>query len=357
MKGSNLVGNITRVTAWLALVIEVFDFVEKGLGLNLTQVHHDDLEKLGIFLFLVSLITWLETSNRSLSKLDQLSSQLEALVNEAKRIDLVAKYGTGGVWLARLLHPQEGEAARFPHCRAGGETLSQLLLNTYTQAAKEFHRLMSGDGEEVKLREDSVINLFLANLVKSLPPHSVWLGISRLQDTGAWERGTAEPSYYEFERAVESRVRGSSLTCLRVLCFQTEERYKSMSHIAERQMETGLHLRCFIKENMPDDLSLIWIPRSDIAPKLDLEDPVGFLENMASNFEPLCGISFEIRGDREVYTMALVGPQSNDFVQLKIHFRHSWEASASYQVADAGVGGTGSWRAKAQLRPTQRLST
>lgn len=332
MRKFNLVGNITRITAWLALVIEVFDFVEKGLGLDLTPAHHDDLEKLGIFLFLVSLVTWLETSNKSLSKLDRLSSQLQALVYEAKKIDLVAKYGASAVWLARLLHPQDGDAARFSHCRAGGVTLSQLLLNTYTQAAEEFHRLMSGDVDEVKLKEDSVINLFLENLVKSLPPNSVWLGISRLQDTGAWEQESAEPSYYEFERAVESRVRGSSLTCLRVLCFQTEERYKSMSHIADRQIETGLHLRRYIKQNMPRDLSLIWIPRSgSILPKLNLEDPVGFLENVTSNFEPLCGLSFEIRGDREVYTMALVGPQSSDFSQLKMQFRHSWEASASYQ--------------------------
>ncbi len=330
MSSPDWVGKITRMTAWIALAIEAFDFVEKPLGLNFSGGLHDGLEKVGILLFLISLVSWLEGSNKGLEKLDKMAIELQSLAVEAKKIDLVAKYGANAVWLARLLHPQDGDSTRYPHCRAGGETLSYLLLNTYTQSAAEFHRLRTGDINEVKLREYSVINIFLENLVQSLPPKSVWLGISRLQDSGAWEQGSAEPSYYQFERAAESRVEGASLRYLRVLCFESRELYLQMSNVARRQLSKGLQLRSIVGKPMPHDLSLIWVPAEKPSPKLDLKDPIGFLEKSSSGYEPLCGLSFEIRGDREVYTMALVIPKSDDFAQLTIQFRNAWTAAEDY---------------------------
>jgi hypothetical protein len=233
------------------------------------------------------------------------------------------------------------DRARYPHCRAGGETLSHLLLNTYTQAAEvllntytqaaeEFRRLRSGDATVVKLTEASIINLFLKNLVESLPTRSVWLGISRLQDSGAWEEGSAEPSYYEFERAVETRIQRENLTYLKVLCFENDERYEQMAHIAKRQVSRGLHLRSYVKPEMPNDMSLIWVPATSVLPECDLEDPIGFLERSNEKFEPLCGLRFGIRADREVYTMDLVGPNTQEFVDLKMVFRRCWKGAGSY---------------------------
>jgi hypothetical protein len=327
-------GLIIRVTAWIALAIEVVDFGARPLGLNLSQNLHDGLEKFGILLFLISLVSWLEASNTGLEKLDRMASELRQLAEEAKRLDLVARYGASGVLLARLLNPQGADRTRYPHCLAGGETLSHLLLNTYTQAAEEFHRLRSGSATEVKLTEVSIINLFLRNLLESLPRGSVWLGTSRLQDSGAWEQASAEPSYYEFERAVENRINTEALTYLRVLCFENDERYKRMAQIATRQVTMGLHLRSYVKQNMPGDMSLIWVPKTKPTPIGDLEDPIGFLENHRDNFEPLCGLRFGIRADREIYTMDLVVPSTQEFVDLKIAFRQCWASAGRYQNAE-----------------------
>jgi hypothetical protein len=331
MDGSKPVALITRVTAWIALAVEVVDFGAGPLGLKLSPNLHDGLEKFGILLFLISLVSWLETSNKGLEKLDRMGSELGELAEEARRMDLVARYGSGGVLLARLLNPQGVDRTKYPHCRAGGETLSHLLLNTYTQAAQEFHRLRTGDATEVKLTEVSIINLFLKNLWESLPRGSVWLGTSRLQDSGAWEEGSAEPSYYEFEGAVERRINNEGLTYLRVLCFENDERYARMAHIATRQVNMGLHLRSYVTQNMPNDMSLIWVPATKVTPRFDFEDPIGFLEKRRENFEPLCGRRFGIRADREVYTMDLVGPNTQEFVDLKIAFRQCWAEARRYE--------------------------
>jgi hypothetical protein len=119
-----------------------------------------------------------------------------------------------------------------------------------------------------------MINLFFKNLIESLPPCSVWLGASRLQDSGAWKEGTAEPSYYEFERAVEVRIEKDPLTYLRVLCFESDEHYRQMFNITKRQVDRGIHVRCFVRDRLPPDMSLIWVPTTSNSPKLDLMDPV-----------------------------------------------------------------------------------
>ena len=327
-------GSITRVTAWLALSIEVFDFAADPLGISISPSLHGGLEKLGILLFLVSLVSWLEASNEGLAKLDKMALELQHLTEEANKIDLVARYGASAACLARLMNPQGTDIDKYPHCRAGGATLSHLLLTTYTQAAEEFHRLRSGDAREVRLTEASIINLFLKNLVESLPPGSVWLGTSTLQESGAWEESTAEPSYYDFERAVETRIEQEALTYLRVLCFQNTERYQQMSRVAKHQMDQGLHVRSLIRKDLPNDLSLIWIPKAKSAAKFDLADPVRFLERQTSQFEPLCGLSFGIRADREVYTMDLVDPRKDEFTDLKKLFIRSWAAAKLVDPAD-----------------------
>jgi len=330
MSESSASARFTRLTAWIGLVLEVLAFVGRPLQLAFVESHQGDLEKLGIVLFLISLVTWLEASNKGMTKLDQMSSELRALTEEAKKIDLIARYGSSAVWLARLLNPQGQDVARFPHCRAGGETLSHLLLNTYTQAAEEFYRFRSGEKDKVELSEASIINLFLKNLILSLPRGSVWLGTSKLQDSTAWEERTAEPSYYEFESAVEARIEKSDLTYLRLLCFQDEERYRQMSHILGRQEGKGLRVRVLIQNELPQDISLIWVPKTRLPNEFDFSDPVQFLQKQSSKFEPLCGLSFGIRADREVNQMQLIRPDAEEFSELKRAFRKSWAAARAY---------------------------
>ncbi len=324
----NSIGLITRVTAWIALAIEVVDFAGNGLGLSFIEHNDEGLKKLGILLFLISLVSWLESSNKALAKLDEMASQLA-------RLNLVAKYGSSAVWLAQLLHPHDdGGTDKYPHCRAGGEALSQLLLNTYTQNAVDFHELRRGDRGEVRLKEYSVINLFLKNLVTSLPPGSVWFGVSRLQDSRAWKKESAEESYLGFEKELEDRAKTQVLTCFRVLCFENEARSDRMARVAQRQIKNGLHVRRRIN-SAETDLSLIWVPTSKIKPRSRLQDPLKFLEDSTANFEPLCCLEFTIRGGREVDTVTLSPGFSEKFSDLKDEFRDNWENAEEYSKVSA----------------------
>jgi hypothetical protein len=260
-----------------------------------------------------------------------MAAELRSLAGGAKRIDLVARYGASAVWLARLLNPQAADRQSLPHCKAGGETLSHLLLNRYTTTAEEFHRLQSGSAKGVKLIEASIINLFLKNLVEALPDGSVWLGISRLQASDAWGEGKAEPSYYDSENAVERCIRAKNLKYLRLLCFETQDRYAEMRHIISQQLRKGIHLQLLIKKDLPADMSLIWGPPTMQGGTFNVQDPIRSLENQGH--VPLCGLAFGIRADREVYTMDLFVPSAPEFLEFNYAFGRAWADTGSPPAA------------------------
>lgn len=338
MKRSASSLDLARYTAYLALSVEVLDGFGRVFDLTFLKSHSEVIEKIGLLLFLVSLVGWLEGSRKSLAKLEKMSREVRALRATAKRMDLIARYGANTTSIARLLYPQDGMAKKYPHCIAGGETLSRLLLEIYKETAQEFDLLRNNDRSELKLKEHSVINLFLFKLVKSLPKGSVWLGISRMQDARAWREDSAEASYYDFERTVEQNVKDSSLNYFRLLCFRDEARRDEMQPVALHQKSSGIHVRSYFKDDLPPDLSLIWTPKDPDLKKLPSgkkvkaadaidPDPIAYLE---ANYEPLCGLRFAIRGDREVDFMELFGSASDAFTELKAQFSRSWSQGAPY---------------------------
>jgi hypothetical protein len=325
----DVAGRLTLASAWAGLALEVIDFAAKPLGVPFPPAVYDGLEKFGILLFLFALIGWLDTSNKKLEKVDQIASEIRAVVEQGRKIDFVARYGAGAATLARLLSPDERDGIRFPHCLAGGQTLSELILETYSQAAEQFHRFSIGGSREVTLTESSVINLFLTKLMERLPRGSVWLGTSRLQDQGAWVEGSAEPAYSAFLQAAADAIKDRQLTYLLVFCFDDLSRCQKMSPVAKHRSELGLDVRCYVRDRMPDDFSLIWVPKAGANCPLRPCDP-NFYETLDSNFQALCGLRFGIRAFREVSKMNLVG-LGNEFDELKSEFMATWKQAKDYQ--------------------------
>jgi hypothetical protein len=95
---------------------------------------------------------------------------------------------------------------------------------------------------------------------------------------------------------------------------------------------------------MPDDVSLIWVPKVEGGHRIDVDSPKLF-ETLDSNFQPLCGLRFGIRANREVSRMELVGP-GDDFNDMAEMFRHCWNAAEDFRsfsdvqvsVSDSSTG-------------------
>ena len=336
-----------RIAAMFGLVVEAVDFAGDSFDIQLLKTHQKEIAAFGGLLFLISLVIWLETAARELKKLDDIRSRLTALDEKAKALEklqqieinlekvsqkveeteLIAKYGAGGVWLARLLHPKGHDEVNRPHCRAGGEVLSHLLLEVFTKKAEDFYDLQRGRTDSVELEETSTINLFLRRLVKALPPGSVWLGTSKLQNKSSWEESIAPTSYWEFEDAVERKIDESNLKYMRVYCFESDTAAQEMAKEAKRQASKGLLLRKCIGNSNRTDISLIWVETKTPDSAFNTEDPLNFLESQ--EYQSVCGIRFDIQ-DGNVKTMELFAPEVSGFNQLRRDFEDIWPDCAVY---------------------------
>ena len=328
MKQSAFASWTTRTTFVLGSVLEVTAFADELFHVKFMGAQQENVAKFGALLLLVSIYMWLEASHKSLAKLEEMSVDLKRSIAVSEGRDLAARYGAVPAALIKLLHSQEHEETQFSHLRAGGLTLKELVIETYSEAAKSFTTLKETRGGSLQLQERSIINMFLLNLAHALPPKSVWLGTSRLQDVRAWNEHSAEASYHLFEQKIETRVTASDLSCFRLFCYEDGQRLEQMTSVLRRQAEIGIKVRTLLKRPLPADMTLLWVPKAKLAAKIDSGDPIRYLEQ---NFEPVCGLKFEIRNDAEVSKMTLSGPTSTDFEDLKIAFSRAWEAATPSQ--------------------------
>lgn len=300
-----------------SLIIKVGQYIGESLGYkNQFNTLFDFASFASIILFGVSIVLWLNKSQKKLEKLDGISVRIED-------IDLAARYGFGPVHLANLLR-----ARTHAHGHAGGETLCDVMLRVYGNAAQDLHNLTTGSKDEVELAEYHVVDKFLANLIRVLPAGAVWLGVTKLQTADAWVKDSAEPSYFEFQELVEGRTKAHEISYFRLWCFDTEMRENEMVNILQAQKDAGVNTRTVVSAGVPD-MSLIWVPRKGLKlngskKAVDLDALFPRLLSTGA-YEPLCAIQFTARGGKELDSMKLFAPNAERFTQLRIQFKRSWD--------------------------------
>jgi hypothetical protein len=324
---------LSAILAMIALLIEVAEFIGEATGFKKAHTEIFDFASfVSLVLFGVSIVLWLESSQKQLRKVDQIAERLEEIKKEIDNVDRIARYGSGGVWLTRLL-----KAGSQVHGQAGGATLADVLLDVYTTAAEDLHRLTTGSKDRVELFEYHVVDKFLLNLMRALPPNSVWLGVTRLQSTEAWSKQSAEASYLGFQELVETRTREKSIAFFRLWSFDGVDGAIRAEPILNLQREAGLQLRVAVASDAPD-MSLIWIPKSQNLRKssasVDLEGLFARLIK-GEEFEPVCGIEFKTRNGKELDGMTIYSPDSDAFAALRFRFKQSWDRA---RPAPAALG-------------------
>jgi len=318
-----LLKNSLRIPAAIAAV----SFLLESIGFALEVIPNlskeisrlnDPLKYCGVVLLMASLVMAILKIGDGIDLIEQISKRHFML-------DAVARYGANGVALANLLNQDEEDEKKFPHAFAGGATLSELILEKYSLAAESFLDLLQKKQVEVSLPEESIINTFLKNLVNKLPDGSVWLGTSRLQEESAWNQATGEPSFLKFENRLEDRVRRKELACFRSICFEDNVRLGAMRQQIDKQREIGVRVSTFVNKDRPQDLTVIWIPTA--GRRLSAKDPANpwlELEKEKSGYVPLCGLCFDIRGDRETSQLRIIPPAGQVFDGLRQDFLSTW---------------------------------
>lgn len=317
---------IPAAIATISLLLEAFSFAIDIIP-NLKS-HFGELDDTmrygGVVLLMGSLVFAIVKIGEALELVEQISKRHFIL-------DGMARYGASGVALANLLSQAEDGEKRFPHAVAGGATLSELILEKYSLAAESFLDLLQKKQIEVSLPEESVINTFLRNLVNKLPEGSVWLGTSRLQEASAWHQATGEPSFLKFENRLEERVRGKEIVCFRSICFEDDSRLGTMGPEIEKQRKAGIKISTCINKRRPQDLTVIWIPTANkrlSTKEQSPENPWIELEKEKSGYVALCGLCFDIRGDRETSQLRIIPPNGQVFDGLKQDFLATWNSES-----------------------------
>ena len=313
--------NLSEASVILGLVIKVVQTIGEQLGLkNQFPVFFNNASALSMLLFGLSLVLWLNTSRKGLEKVELLAQRVEDIKKELDDVDHIARYGRGPVHLAGLLR-SDG----FLHGQAGGETLAEVFLHTYAVIAEDLYALTRGTKDRVEFVEYHLVDKFLLNLMRTLPVGSVWLGTTRLHDRDAWEKGHAEPSYFQFQELVEQRTRSKDIHYFRLWCFESLTSKADVMATVRAQSDAGLCQRTCVDASVPD-MSIIWVPVSGTQPRQQPAcTPDFFSQAIANNeYSPLCAIEFRARGGKELDAMTLHAPVSDDFMRMRKVFMQKW---------------------------------
>jgi hypothetical protein len=323
MPKSKLV-SLSEGSVLLGLVIKVVQTVGEQVGLkDHFPAFFNNASSISLVLFGLSLVLWLNSSRKGLEKVEALAQRVEDIKRELDDVDHIARYGRGPVHLAGLLRSRD-----FVHGQAGGETLSEVFLHTYAVIAEDLYELTRGTKDRVEFVEYHIVDKFLLNLMRSLPVGSVWLGTTKLHDREAWEKGHAEPSYFQFQELVEQRTRRSEVNYFRLWCFDKADRRADVMATVKSQSDAGLCQRTCVNGVIPD-MSVIWVPENTSA---STRKPTCTPESFAQAIEkdeylPLCAIEFRARGGKELDAMTLHSPKSDDFTRMRKQFMEAWQSA------------------------------
>ena len=310
--------------ALLGLVIKVVQTIGEQVGLKERfPAFFNSASSVSLLLFGLSLVMWLNSSRKGLEKVEVLAQRVEDIKRELDDVDHIARYGRGPVYLAGLLR-----SGGFLHGQAGGETLSEVFLHTYAAIAEDLYELTRGTKDRVEFVEYHIVDKFLLNLMRTLPVGSVWLGTTKLDEPGAWEKGHAEPSYFQFQELVEQRTRRREINYFRLWCFDSAARQADLVATLRSQSDAGLCQRTCVNALMPD-MSVIWVPENtSAAARRPTCSPESFTQAIANNeYTPLCAIEFRARGGKELDAMTLHSPKSDDFMRLRKLFMQGWQSA------------------------------
>jgi pimeloyl-ACP methyl ester carboxylesterase len=211
---------------------------------------------------------------------------------------------------------------KVPHIQAGHH-IAKDIYEWIRQFVKRLRDFRDEELDTLSIEENYVINELLYVIAESLPPHSIWLGVSHL--TFGWQETDADPKYRKFVQKVQERCRKGDLKVMRLYCAPSEEDLKSIRNHLDLERAAGIAVRTLTGEDVPRDMTLLW-SASDYFP-LDgsIDQPARLLQyNQGHNAEAICGMEFHTWLRRSLNRMSLYSPRSSGFEKLATDFDDYW---------------------------------
>lgn len=331
----DLIRVVTTPLGFFVLVVLIVEAVLGGFaaltqGLDRTLALSGALTLMVILVAVVALLAYFRPEALMGARPElihpDVTAQLKRIESVVVHLDQTARYGSTGVLVAALLGLQNKMKVR-EHCHAGGLTISPLLLENLPETASAFYDMLCGRKQELKLSEHHIVDNFLLNLIKALPPGSTWMGITRLQSREAWRSKSTTVAYYDFQRIAERQTKKRELNYFRLWCFDNERHFEHMKEIMNRQLKSGFQIRYTTGGGL-EDISIIWVPTADTADAVtikEVDNPIDEVEARSDTFQPLCAIKFlPPRGGRELDEMTICSPSTDEFRRLCMEFQDNW---------------------------------
>jgi pimeloyl-ACP methyl ester carboxylesterase len=221
--------------------------------------------------------------------------------------------------------------SQVPHIQAG----HRIAANTYEDIRRFVRELKSfrdDQKDSLLVQENYVINDLLYLIANSLPPQSIWLGVSHL--TTGWQESDADPQYRQFVDKIQERARRGQLKVMRLYCIASEKELEDIRGHLEEECAAGIMVRTLIGDHIPRDMSLLWLASDsqNLALQASEGRPVRHLRD--SEVKPICGMEFHTWQRRSLNKMSLYSPPSGDFNLLAQEFDDYWKHGKVFEAAE-----------------------
>jgi hypothetical protein len=228
------------------------------------------------------------------------------------------------------------EDEQVPHIRAGHRIASDIYKDI-TRFVNELKRFRDNQSQFISVKENHVINELLFHIAASLPPNSVWLGVSHL--TVGWEESKADPEYRKFVRIVQDRSKKGELKVMRLYCVASRQEIDEIRTHLQEECAALIGVRTLMGRDVPRDMSLLWL-HSDLQ-SIHLQPAEDRLVSRIRDLEvkAICGMEFHTWQHRSLNKMSLYSPQSDDFDRLANEFDDYWSKGTVFESSKQQLQG------------------
>ena len=206
---------------------------------------------------------------------------------------------------------------------------------TYVQQLEQFQM----NGSPITLAHTSSVYGTLHSLLKTIPTHACWLGVTHIGSRRGWKDLADKPdlrAFQYFQNKSIELAKSDDINMFRVY-ITTKDELPDLRDILKREKEAGIRTRHILVETAADrnlfpDVSILWTPNSQNTRKLlkqqDFDDanPVTTIEN--ADYSQLCSLRFESH-HLSLLSSVKISSGTDDFEQAVYGFKAAWDGASA----------------------------
>lgn len=218
-------------------------------------------------------------------------------------------------------------------------SLAIVVATGVIQSLRDYLPLLEGQinrfaasATELVVEDRSPVDELTYRLVRDIPAGSVWLGITRLDNAGAWQ--SSEPAISRFVAETRRRLTNDEIFVWRLFHFATDDAFGGMRQVLEDEASRGVNVGFQIRGEPPPDISLVWTPTGDGEVSSREARPLDFDRLLSGADVPcltrLCAIHFSTAAGILLTRAVVYAGESEMFQSLLLQFAKSWSSADKF---------------------------